>query len=525
MACNEFFTSVFTAEDLTSLPVPDPCYLGPNPLSSLTFSRADIERKIKKLKPSSAPGPDLISARILRECVSAVSLPLSIIFAKSLAEGKVPTQWKCANVTPVFKKGLMSLPGNYRLTCIVCKIMESLICDAMNHHLAVNSLLRLSQHGFPSHRSCLTNLLSYLDALTDLLDKGHDIDVFYLDFAKAFDKVPHQRLLAKVRCHGINGEVAQWIEDWLSSRSQRVVLNGVASAWTPVTSGVPQGSVLGPLLFLVFINDIDSAVDLTMVHLLKFADDTKGFSKISSPDDIATFQSALNNLFAWSVEWQMLFNVDKCHILHFGASNPAHVYTMNGVPLTVVHKEKDLGIIISDTAKPSLQVAAATKKANQVLGQLFRCFTYRDSTHFLRLYLQFVRPHLEYAVQAWCPYLRSEIDQLEAVQKRAIRAISGLSGSYEDKLVALGIQSLEARRSRGDAIQVFKTLNQIDNVNPADLFTLSSTTHSHATRSSATIIDGTPHPSLGLVPKISRTQPRREFFTSRAVPIWNALPK
>ena len=221
----------------------------------------------------------------------------------------------------------------------------------------------------------------------------------------------------------------------------------------------------------------------------------------------------------------MMFNIDKCHILHMGSSNPHHTYYMNGSPLKVVEVEKDLGVHIHDSCKPSTQVAVAAKKANAVLGQLFRGFSYRDSTYFLRLYLQYVRPHLEYAVQAWCPWLRADVDLLENIQKRAIRAISGLSGTYEEKLATLGIPSLEDRRYRGDMIQVYKVLHKIDNVDPANYFTRTAGSHQHATRSATTITDNTISEAFGLVPEAPRTEIRRQFFTVRSVSKWNDLPK
>ena len=196
-----------------------------------------------------------------------------------------------------------------------------------------------------ARKSCLTNLLEYLEELTALADKGHAVDIVYLDFAKAFNKVPHKRLIMKCKGLGISGNVLAWMAEWLSGRSQRVVLNGQASGWGDVLSGVPQGSVLGPTLFIIFINDIDVAVDITGAMLKKFADDTKCYMVVETEEDKKRFQAMLNNLESWSSEWQMLFNMDKCHVIHAGRHNHHYEYMWGGGVLEVTEAETDVGVI------------------------------------------------------------------------------------------------------------------------------------------------------------------------------------
>ena len=220
------------------------------------------------------------------------------------------------------------------------------------------------------------------------------------------------------------------------------MLNGASSSWQPVRSGVPQGSVLGPTLFLIYINDIDTAVDVTGSILEKFADDTKWAMVVESDEDRRTFQLGLDRLMSWSTDWQMLFNVDKCHIIHAGQGNHCHEYTMGGRVLEEVEFEKDVGVLLHKSFRPSMQCAKAAKKANSVLGQLCRGISYRDRDIFIGLYTTYVRPHLEYCAQPWSPWTIGDKEVLEAVQRRAVGMVTNLNGkSYPEKLAELGMIS------------------------------------------------------------------------------------
>ena len=227
-------------------------------------------------------------------------------------------------------------------------MMESIIKDDLMLHLKRNNLINPSQHGFMKNRSCTTNLLEFLEEVTAKADSGKSIDIIYLDFVKAFDKVPTQRLLKKLKAHGVEGRVAGWIEPWLTDRKQRVNVRGKTSGWQRVWSGVPQGSVLGPVLFLLFINDLDSAVTVTVRQTIKkFADDTKIMQVIETGDEL---QHSLDNLCEWARTWGMAFNEAKCYVMHVGRHNPRHVYHMNGIRLEMSDKERDIGVT---TSQPS----------------------------------------------------------------------------------------------------------------------------------------------------------------------------
>ena len=244
----------------------------------------------------------------------------------------MPTDWLEANVTPIFKKGSRTEPGNYRpvsLTSVCCRMMEAILKDDIVTHLEKTCLIRKSQHGFMRGKSGATNLVSFLDKMTAALDEGEEADVVFLDFAKAFDKVPTRRLLKKLEAHGISGKVLKWITSWLTGRRQRVVLNGKFSSWADVLSGVPQGSVLGPLLFIIFINDLDMEV-VGEVTISKFADDTKLARTSVDKKGREELQSTLDNMVRWADRWGMQFNVAKCKVMHLGPKNFKHPYFMKG---------------------------------------------------------------------------------------------------------------------------------------------------------------------------------------------------
>lgn len=220
----------------------------------------------------------------------------------------MPRDWLIANVVPLFKKGSRSQPQNYRpvsLTSVLGKLFEGLIKDKILDFIANHNTMSLCQHGFMRNRSCQTNLISFYENVSRDLDSGMAVDVIYLDFAKAFDTVPHKRLLVKLRNVGLEHSICTWIENWLKDRLQRVVVNGTFSNWTSVVSGVPQGSVLGPLLFNLFINDLEVGIESTVSI---FADDTKLCRTIGSMQDAATLQSDLSKLENWAENWKMRFN-------------------------------------------------------------------------------------------------------------------------------------------------------------------------------------------------------------------------
>ena len=355
-----------------------------------------------QLRADKAPGVDELSPRLLLHFPDEILDPVCMLFEKSLREGRVPEDWKRANVVPIYKAGDRGKAKNYRpvsLACQLCKLFEKLVRDEMVEHLEANGLLRGTQHGFRKGRSCLTNLLSFLDRVTEELDDGGSVDVIYLDFAKAFDKVPHQRLLRKLEGYGVSGRLLAWIRGWLLNRWQRVGVKGFWSRWRRVLSGIPQGSVLGPVLFLVFIDDLEEEL---RSEVLKFADDTKIFGRVDSEGASEDLQRDLDRLVQWSEVWQMRFNVDKCKVMHLGKRNAGGSYVMNGGTLREVNEERDLGVRITSDLKATAQCNYVCSKANRVLGMIRRTMVYKSPDILTRLYKSLVRPQVE-TKRMYCP--------------------------------------------------------------------------------------------------------------------------
>ena len=425
---NEYFSSVFTKENYNNAPVPKQIFQGNIQTEGLLFieiTEEMVANKLEKLDVNKCPGLDDMHPKLLFELREELIEPLTKLFSYSIKNGVVPLEWKEAGVVPLFKKGKKSEPENYRpvsLTSLICKIMESILKDSILDHLNKFSLINDSQHGFSKGRSCLTNLLVFLEEVTYSLDEGNPVDVIYLDFAKAFDKVPYRRLFSKLRSHGIGGNVADWIEVWLTNRKQKVGLNKNYSDWSSVSSGVPQGSVLGPLLFLIYINDLDEGI---ISKLGKFADDTKVARGVSNDNEVEILREDLGKIWQWSVDWQMLFNLDKCTVMHLGSKNPECEYKMGNNILKKSRQERDLGVIMDSSGKSTEQCIMAVKKANAVLGMIKRNINFKSKDVIVKLYKALVRPKLEYCIQAWCPYLKKDIDILERVQKRATKMLEG----------------------------------------------------------------------------------------------------
>jgi hypothetical protein len=372
----------------------------------INITCAGVERLLERLKPHKASGPDRIRPRILKELSSEVAPILTMIFNKSLATGQIPPSWRDANVTPIYKKGQKYKAENYRpisLTCVCCKIMEHIITSNIMSHAESSGIFHPLQHGFRKGRSCETQLIEFIDDITNNMEKNKQTDVLIMDFSKAFDKVCHSLLLHKLDFYGVRGKTNDWIKGFLNNRTQRVVAEGVESDIISVDSGVPQGSVLGPTLFLYYINDIASGSNST---IRLFADDTIAYLTIAKNTDCSTLQSDLDNLAKWEEKWKMSFHPDKCNIMTISKkrTNIVHDYSLHNQILKRVTSVKYLGCTINSDLNWSDHIQNITNKSNRTLGFLRRNLNISSVKIKEQAYKSLVRPMVEYASSAWDPY-------------------------------------------------------------------------------------------------------------------------
>ena len=505
---NNFFVSVFTAETDTGRPP----LTSDRPvcrLASFEITSSDVCTAVQRVNRNSSPGLDGISNRLIFEGRSTLIPVLVNFFNLLLQIGDMPNEWRFSNIVPIHKGGSYSSPSNYRpisVTSSVCKILERIIHCKILCYMNVNGLLSSSQHGFLPRRSCLTAHLEFLHDITALLDSGTCVDVVYFDFIKAFDSVPHGRLIDKLKSYGIDGSLLLWIKNFLTNRHQRVALRNEVSQWLPVLSGVPQGSVLGPLLFVLYVDDIDSSLKCPVK---KYADDIKIFASVSD----GSLQSSINNIFSWSAKWLLRIHPTKCCVLHLGRKNPKTEYLLDGALITQTDTVKDLGVIIDDKLKWSPHCLRVSKRAHRILTLMYKTFLSRNPDVLLKIYKSHVRPLLEYVSSVWSPYLKRDIDVIEKVQVRFTRFFPHLRKlPYRDRLSVLGIQSLQARRLFNDLITVYKVVHNHIDTPFHGMFIFSSSIH--RTRG---------HPYKLYIPDV-KLNCRKEFFSSRVVPSWNSLP-
>ena len=512
---NDQFSSVFnSSEDSSTIKelLSPACTSMPN----IDIDTNGVRKLLAGLNIHKAAGPDGITTRILKDFSTELAPVFTTLFQASISQGTLPVDWKKADVAPIYKKGMKNCAANYRpvsLTSVVCKVMEHIVCSNIMRHCDRHHILTDAQHGFRKRRSCETQLVITLQDLARTIDNRGQTDVILLDFSKAFDKVPHHRLLHKIYHYGIRGNTHKWIKEFLNVREQKVVLDGCISRTAPVKSGVPQGSVLGPLLFLLFINDLPEYVSHSSVRL--FADDCILYREVTSPEDACQLQRDLDALQQWESDWLMEFHPLKCQVLHITnkrtpTRNP---YNIHGHQLEEVEAAKYLGVTIHQKLSWNTHIGQVCRKANSARAFLQRNISKCPTKTKALCYTTLVRPIMEYGSIIWDPHTANNIGKLEMVQRRSARFVMGdyrTTSSVTAMMTDLHWQTLQERRAQAKAIMMFLIVNSLVDIPPTHLIPAAVTIRGHSQKF--------------LVP-YARTSTYRQSFFPDAIRTWNSLPQ
>ena len=447
---------------------------GPH-LEDIVFGEVDIIKAIDEISCTSAAGPDRYPALLLKNCKRTIVKPLFLLWRKSLDRGKIPQLMKMVNIIPIHKGNSRGVAANYRpvaLTSHLIKLFEKVLRNGMITFMEENNLFNPGQHGFRLGRSCLSQLVAHYDHITHLLENGINVDVVYLDFAKAFDKVDLLITMKKLNDIGIKGKLGHWIHAFLTNRKQVIMVNQCKSQPRDVISGVPQGSVLGHLLFLVLLGDIDQ--DVAKAYVSSFADDTRVVLGTNSKEDMEELQKDLDSIYKWSLENNMKFNSKKIERMRYGPQNDlkttTHYTSDDGSPIKEVVDVKDLGITMSSDGTFRTHIRNITEASRLQCSWILRTFQTRDQAPMITLWKSLVQSKLEYCCQLWNPSQKGDIQALEQVQRNFLRKITGMHElNYWEQLQALSVYSLERRREQYLIIYVWRIMEgQVPNISTAD---------------------------------------------------------
>lgn len=473
------FSSVYVKSSNGSLRSHQP-YEPKNYIGNIYLSTGDIEKKLKRIDKSKSTGPDNIPPIFLFHCANSLALPLSIIFNTSLNTGIFPKKWKEARIVPVFKNDSPNLIENYRPISIIStmsKVFESLVYETIFKRL-ITVKVSCRQHGFLSGRSTTTNLFEYVTKLINNVDNRMQVDAIYTDFSKAFDRVSFKLLIDKLRDFGLSDVLLGWCASYLEERLSTVVIDGYKSKPFIAYSGVPQGSILGPAFFNIFVNDIVTIFKHSECFL--FADDLKIIKSIKDESDVELLQQDLNRLIEWCKVNCMYLCAKKCHLVRF--TRKKHFvqsqYFMASDKLSVVGSIRDLGVILDNQLKFTAHIDNMITSATKLLGFVLRnSKEFRHSSTTIKLYNSLVRSKLEYCSQIWNPHYKIHCKRIENVQKRLLRHLAYRANShqhdksYEQRLKVFNVMSLESRRTVSDMMFLYKSLNNaVDSPAIVELF-------------------------------------------------------
>jgi len=435
-----------------------------------------VQNLLSELPNKEGISPDSLGYKILKICRLTLTPMITEIFRLSLDSMKLPAIWKDSIIMPIFKSGKRDNVGNYRpisLTCVLCRTLERIIAQQLTDYLITHDIISKHQYGFMKQRSTNTQLITCLEDWYKALYEEKNIDVIYIDYKKAFDSVPINLLLYKLDKIGIKGKLYGWISNFLTNRTFRVKIADKFSSSRTVYSGVPQGSVLGPLLFIIYINDLPRFLSKN-TNIVIYADDVKIYKAYKTEIERNELQSDLSKIEQWSKIWALDISSTKTFVFHLGNKNCHHDYFINGIKLSQVEVIRDLGVNIDNKLKFDKHIAITTKKAYFKAHQIFRNIKSKSPKTWNILYKSYVRPQLEYATESWNPILKQDINKLERVQRFFTRIIYKKCNltykNYETRLHFLKLDSLECRRKVFDLTMLFKIFKGFTHLDQYSLF-------------------------------------------------------
>lgn len=488
------------------------------PFSDITISKDDVIKAIEETKINSAPGIDYVPPILLHKCKNQLAAPLTIIMNKSIKTGEIPEVWKEAIIVPIFKSGNKEMPANYRpvsLTSQLAKLLERIIRWYLVKYLEINNAFPDSQHGFREFLSTVSQLLEHHEDIIYAFEKNANIDVVMLDYSKAFDTINISILLLKLKLLGIGGNIGRWIANFLMNRKQKVVVNGYSSGWSKVESGVPQGTILAAVFFLIYIADIGDNVKHSTIA--SYADDSKARKIIENKSDGEKLQADINSVFTWTDNNLMKFNLSKFEMLRIGKKedlkNEIKYYTPDGTPIPESDMVKDLGVIFNKAGNFDDHIKVKVAKCIKMCGYILRTFMLREPEPMMCLFKSLVIPIIDYCCIVWNPYKRKDIQFIEKIQRNYTKRLGNLYElNYYQRLKTLNIYSMERRRERYEILYIFKILKHLVpnvgincKINPRrGRGLVPPAVHKNSTQSAATL--------------------RRNSFRSKAAFLFNSLP-
>jgi hypothetical protein len=479
-----------------------------------SIDNSDVFKCLLKLHVGAA-GPDGLPPLLYKNLAPGLVMPLTFLFNLILQSGSVPVDWLSATVVPIFKKGPPAIVDNYRpisLTNSACKIFETVIKHKLMNFLLANHLISPNQHGFLARHSTCTNLLEAFDDWTRSLDAFKETVIVFIDFARAFDCVSIPKLIFKLERMGICGKILSCIKSLLSNRTQRVRVGSSLSKPRPVISGVPQGSVLGPILFLLFVNDISNFLPPNTKSKL-FADDLKSYISVSDKSHGMNIPLLLEAISDWSLTWQLPLSPGKCNWMHISNHQaPCNLsFSLSGCCLKKVDEVKDLGVLFDSKLNFSNHICSIVARAKQRIFLLKKSFVCSDSHVLILGFKTYILPILEYCSPVWSPSSVSDILKLESVQRSFTKALPSFSNlSYEHRLIKAGLISLERRRLNADLILLYKIIHKLIDTVLFDSIVFDP----KFTRGNTFKIRHLP----------ARLNIRLNFYIVRTIRVWNSLP-